>query len=82
MNNLNADMPEQDGTRTWAGPVLAGGRLITVSSYGLAVSVDPQTGKRIAATDLDEPVSLAPIVAGGSLYFLTDGGRLIAFRGE
>lgn len=82
VNNLNADMPEQDGTRTWAGPVLAGGRLITVSSDGLAVSVDPQTGKRIAATDLDEPVSLAPIVAGGSLYFLTDGGRLIAFRGE
>ncbi|NBV54540.1 MAG: hypothetical protein EBR79_02375, partial [Proteobacteria bacterium] len=80
VNNLNADMPEQDGTRTWA--CRCGGRLITVSSDGLAVSVDPQTGKRIAATDLDEPVSLAPIVAGGSLYFLTDGGRLIAFRGE
>lgn len=68
--------------RLWAGPVLAGGRLIVVSSDGYAVSLNPQSGKRLAATDLDEPVSLPPIVADNGLYFLTDTGKVIAFRKE
>jgi outer membrane protein assembly factor BamB len=79
--DLAKGLPDADeGKRYWSGPVLAGGRLIAVSSDGYAVSMEPQTGKRIAATSLDEQTSIPPIVADNGLYFLTDDGKVIAFR--
>ncbi len=83
VSNLNAGLPEAgDGKRLWVGPLLAGGRLIVASNDGYAVSVNPQSGAKLAATEIDEGVSVPPIVAGGMLYFLTDAGRLIAFGGK
>lgn len=84
VSNLDKDLPtaDEDAGRYWSGPVLAGGRLIAASSDGYAVSIEPETGKRLAATELGEPTSLAPIVADGGLYFLTDEGKIIAFRGD
>jgi outer membrane protein assembly factor BamB len=73
-------LPEAESKRLWVGPVLAGGRLIVASSDGYAVSVDPASGKQLAATELDDGVTLPPVVANGVLYFLTDGGRVIAFK--
>lgn len=78
--DVNADLPKQNDGRYWSGPVYAGGRLIVGSSDGFAVSIDPQNGKRVAATDLGDPVAVAPVVADGGLYFLTDDGRIICFR--
>lgn len=77
---LNDGLPKLKGTRYWSGPVLAGGRLIAASSDGYAVSIDPETGKKVSETLLDDPTTLAPIVADGALYFLTDEGRIICFR--
>ncbi|PIZ30963.1 MAG: hypothetical protein COY40_03330 [Alphaproteobacteria bacterium CG_4_10_14_0_8_um_filter_53_9] len=77
---LGEGLPEAKDRRFWSGPVLAGGRLIVVSSDGYAVSIAPTDGKRLAATDLEEPVSLPPIVADGALYFITDNARVIAFQ--
>lgn len=71
-----------DNERLWSGPVLAGGRLIAVSSDGYAMSIDPETGKEISTADLGETVTLPPVVAEGGLYFLTDAGKIIAFRGK
>lgn len=73
-------LPTTDEKRLWVGPVLAGGRLIVASSDGYAVSLNPENGKQIAATRIDDSITLPPIVADGTLYFLTDSGRLIAFR--
>ncbi len=80
VSDLAAGLPEIKGQRYWSGPVLAGGRLIATSSDGYAVSIKPETGDKIAQTNLDEPVTLPPVVADGGLYFLTDSGRIIAFR--
>ncbi len=79
--NLNSGLPEAD-KRLWVGPLLAGGRLIVASNDGYAISVNPETGAKVAATEIDEGVSVPPVVAGGTLYFLTDSGRLVAFRGK
>ncbi|MBI1386257.1 MAG: PQQ-binding-like beta-propeller repeat protein [Rhizobiales bacterium] len=65
---------------TWTGPVLAGGRLWLASSSGNLASVDATTGKVTATRNLDHPVFIAPIVAQGQLYVLTDKARLIALR--
>lgn len=78
--DVNAELPRQNERRYWSGPVYAGGRLVAASSDGFAVSVNPADGKRLAATELGDPVAVSPIVADGGLYFLTDDGRLICFR--
>lgn len=68
------------GDGTWSGPVLAGNRLWVASSKGQLASVDPMTGKSAGTQDLGAPVFIAPIVAGGRMYVLTDKARLIAFN--
>lgn len=64
----------------WTGPVLAGDRLWFVNSNGQVFSASVADGSPVPFTDLKEAVSLAPIVAGGTLYILDDGGRISAFR--
>jgi len=80
VENLNKGLPEKDAGRRWSGPVLAGGRLIAASSDGYALSLSPEDGKRLAATELGKGVDLPPIVADGALYFLASDGRIICFR--
>ena len=64
----------------WAGPVLAGDRLILAGSTGEAVTVSPYNGEILGRIDLPGPVSLSPVVADGTLYLLTDDGDLLAYR--
>ena len=80
VTNVAKDLPANN--RNWSGPIFAGGRLIVASTDGYAVSINPTTGERLAATELGEPVSLSPIVADNMLFFLTDKGRIIAFKGQ
>ena len=65
---------------TWAGPVLAGDRLIVVSSVGEALSISPYTGEPLGLTEFDDPVFVTPTVADKTLYVLTDAADLIALR--
>ncbi len=64
----------------WTGPVLAGDRLLLASSEGEAISVSPYTGEVLGRIDLPGAVSLPPVVADRTLYVLTDGGDLVAYR--
>jgi outer membrane protein assembly factor BamB len=70
---------EQDPI-TWAGPILAGGRLFLGNSTGRAVLVDPATGQVESNFSLPGALSLAPIVAGGTMYMVTDNATLVALR--
>lgn len=74
------DEEDQEDPILWAGPVLAGDRLIVVGTTGEALSVSPYTGEILGAIDLRSGTHLPPVVAGGTLYFLTDDARLIAMR--
>lgn len=64
----------------WTGPVLAGNRLIVASTEGEVVSISPGEGSATTMFELNNGVSLPPIVAGGMLYILDDSGRISAFR--
>jgi len=64
----------------WAGPVLAGDRLIVAGSHGEALSISPYTGKVLGWIELNHGVMISPIVANNTLYVLDDGGRLTAMR--
>jgi outer membrane protein assembly factor BamB len=64
----------------WIGPVLAGDRLILGSSNGLLMAVSPYTGKILGQQKLPGAMSVAPSVADGTVYVITDDASLLALR--
>lgn len=74
------DPEDHTGRLLWAGPVLASDRLILASTQGQLVSLSPYTGDVLGKLDISDGVSIAPSVAGGTVFFLTDDGDLTAFR--
>ncbi|MGB0572562.1 MAG: PQQ-binding-like beta-propeller repeat protein [Alphaproteobacteria bacterium] len=74
------DPEDRDGLINWSGPVLASDRLIVTGSHGVAVALSPYTGEIIGEIEMPGDVSLPPILANETLYFQTDGARLIAYR--
>jgi outer membrane protein assembly factor BamB len=64
----------------WFGPVLAGDRLILAGSNGFALSLSPYTGAILGKQELSGPASVTPVVVGGTLYIVTDDGRITAYR--
>lgn len=77
---LYEDPEDREGRINWSGPVLAGDRLIISGSNGVALSLSPYTGDIIGEQEMPDAVSLPPAVADGTLYFLTDEARLVAYR--
>lgn len=64
----------------WTGPVLAGNRLWVANSEGEVSSASIADGSMAEFTDLGSAVSLAPVVANGTLYVLDDSGKISAFK--
>jgi len=64
----------------WTGPVLAGGQLWVASSRGEIWKISAGEGSSELFADIDQPVSLPPIVAGNHLYILDDSGTIHAWR--
>ncbi len=71
---------KKQGAVLWAGPVLAGERLWLAGSHREMVAVDPYDGKTRTTIKLKSAAYLPPVVAGGTLYLLTDDGTLTAYR--
>lgn len=71
---------KETGPIFWTGPVLANNRLWVASSEGIVLSADVMTGATAEFADLNNPVSLPPIVANRTLYILDDSGRITAWR--
>ncbi|TDI64550.1 MAG: pyrrolo-quinoline quinone [Alphaproteobacteria bacterium] len=71
---------KKKGPIFWSGPVLAGDRLIVVSSHGEALSVSPYTGEILGHIDLPHGSFISPIVANETVFLLTDDAKLIALR--
>jgi outer membrane protein assembly factor BamB len=70
----------KSGPVSWSGPVLAGERLILVSSQGQMAQVSATDGKVQATTDIAAPSFLAPVVANSMLYVLDNSGKITAYR--
>ncbi|WP_332310377.1 outer membrane protein assembly factor BamB family protein [Altererythrobacter lutimaris] len=74
------DEKDRQGPIFWTGPVLAGGNLWVASSRGALYKISTGEGSATLYRDLDESVSLPPVVANDTLYILDDNGRIRAFR--
>jgi outer membrane protein assembly factor BamB len=75
-----ADEKKKKDPIRWAGPVLAGDRLIVVGSNGDAYSLSPYDGKSVGQLSFPDGVYVDPVVAGDTLYVLTDDADLVALR--
>jgi len=71
---------KRKGPIFWVGPVLAGNRLWMANSRGLVAYANVMDGSVTNFTELSDSVSLAPVVANRTIYFLDDGGKISAYR--
>lgn len=71
---------KKKGPVFWTGPVLAGNRLWMANSDGQILTASVTDGTVRTFAKVGSSVSLAPVVAGQTLYVLDDGGRITAFR--
>jgi outer membrane protein assembly factor BamB len=74
------DEETKKGVVTWVRPILAGDQLFVANSMGEAEIVAPDTGESVSKMELPGPVSVSPVVAGGTVFVLTDDATLLALR--
>ena len=74
------DEEDKEDPIIWTGPILASDRLIVAGSQGEALTVSPYTGEVLGRVEMPDGVSVAPIIADGSIYFLSDDAELTAYR--
>lgn len=74
------DYKDQSGRVEWSGPMLAGDRLFAVSSTGQLITVSPYSGEVLGYITIPDGTYVAPIAANQTLYVLTKGARLLAYR--
>jgi len=76
----NPEAKSRKGLLTWYGPVLASGRLLLTSSHGQGVSLSPYNGDVLGKTKLSGNAAMPPVVAGETLFILTDDANLAALK--
>jgi outer membrane protein assembly factor BamB len=74
------DKVERTGQIFWSGPLMAGGRLMAFSTDGRVAEISPEKGTLIREWDSGEDVRISPVIAGETLYILSDDGDLTAYR--
>jgi outer membrane protein assembly factor BamB len=74
------DEEDKDDPILWTGPILASDRLIVAGSEGEALAVSPYSGHVLGKLGMPDSVSIAPVVADGTVYFLSDNADLTAYR--
>jgi len=79
IQDLNAGLKRKQRS-FWSSPVLASNRLVTVSSKGEAVALNPKTGGIERRLKVGPGALIGPIAVGGMIYVATDKAELVAIR--
>ncbi len=74
------DVEDKTGPIIWNGPIMAQNRLMAFSSDGRVAEIDPEKGTLIRQWDTDNDIRISPVIAGRTLYLLTEDGALLAYR--
>lgn len=74
------DMEDREDPIQYTGPVLVGDRLLVASSAGLVYAISPYTGELLGHIEVGDAVYVSPVVAGGTVYILSNDGTLHAYR--
>jgi outer membrane protein assembly factor BamB len=79
-SKIPARKKKKAAKRFWGAPILAGGRVLVTSDDGFAFAVNPLSGELIRIGEIAKNIRVAPLVIDDTLIFLTQDGRLIAYR--
>lgn len=71
---------KRKGLLTWAGPIMAGRRLLLAGENGQMLEYNPKDGSKLGEWNVKETIHIAPIIADGTLYILAEDGSLLAYR--
>ncbi|CCQ74078.1 PQQ-like beta-propeller repeat protein [Magnetospira sp. QH-2] len=74
------DWEEKLDAIVWSGPILASDRLVIAGSHGIALALSPYDGHILGQVELPDRVTIPPVIANGTLYFLADDATLVAYR--
>lgn len=74
------DPKAQEDPIVWTGPVLAGNRVIVLSSNGDALAISPYTGQPLGRISMSAGAYIEPMIAENTLYLLTNNANLSAYR--
>lgn len=74
------DPEDHDGPIFWTGPVMAANALILASTDGQVVHVNPLDGEITYDWSMKRSIHLPLVIAGETLYMLSEDGTLMAFR--
>ncbi len=74
------DPDTKDHPIVWNGPLLASDRLLVASSIGEVYAVSPYDGRVMGKVDMPSGISVPPIIANRSVYFLANNATLVAYR--
>jgi outer membrane protein assembly factor BamB len=64
----------------WTGPIMGNGNILVASSGGKVVEISAKDGKLLQIYKAPGPVSIPPVIAGKTLYVLSDNGKLAAYQ--
>ena len=64
----------------WTGPLLVSNFLVLVASNGKAALLSPFNGQKLGETEMPDGTFIAPVVANGVMYVLTNDAQLVALR--
>ncbi|MCW9036039.1 MAG: PQQ-binding-like beta-propeller repeat protein [Alphaproteobacteria bacterium] len=74
------DMEDQEDRIIWTGPVLTSDRLLVAGSHGRALAVSPYNGRLLGYVEMPDGVTIPPVIADRSVYFLANDATLVSFK--
>ena len=74
------DPEDREDPIVWSGPLLVNNRLLLFSSDGRAISLVPESGQLANQIGIPAGTFIAPVMADGSMYVLTNEAQLVALR--
>ena len=74
------DPEDREDPIVWNGPVMVSNLLVLVSSDGRAQLLSPFTGQKLSETEMPDGTFIAPVIADGMMYVLTNEAELVALK--
>jgi len=74
------DPEDREDPIVWSGPVMISNLLVLVGSNGMAQILSPFTGQKLGETVMPDGTFIAPVIANGMMYVLTNEAELVALR--
>ncbi|MCP4393291.1 MAG: PQQ-binding-like beta-propeller repeat protein [Alphaproteobacteria bacterium] len=71
---------KQEKRIMWTGPIMVQDKLIITGTNGKIAFYSPQSGELISDKKIASSISLPPVVANETIFFMTDDAKIVAYK--